>query len=369
MIAATIDLKAKRSDTGATGLGKSLRDTLLIALSLVFALFTNLYVWPDGVFPLAIMLPVLIGMQRASSLGMRIVIVIVVVSDLAITSQSHLPVTTWAVSGATLVAVCYLALRIHAQRVRILSLEHLATARAERAEQREEQLVDFIDLVYHDVRMPLEAARIHLRVLRQGLLVKTTEWAQARCRDADVALGQMSMMLKDLFDIGRQEAGQLALRRTDIDLARFLPALLDRLSGVLETERVRLDVPEGAVVEADFYQLERIVDNLIANGLKYSGDGSEVIVRVTKQSDQVSLAVVDRGIGIAPVDIAHVFERGFRGADARNRADGAGLGLYAVRLLVEAHGGRVWAESSAGSGSAFHVELPSPQDVEPPSPE
>src|SRR5207253_3146302 len=107
-------------------------------------------------------------------------------------------------------------------------------------------------------------------------------------------------------------AGQLAPRRTAIDLARFLPTLLDRLAAVLETDRVKLDAPEGAVVEADFYQLERIVDNLIANGLKYSEDGSEVIVRVTKQSDQVTLSVVDRGIGIADQDLAHVFERGFR---------------------------------------------------------
>jgi signal transduction histidine kinase len=364
----TVDLKKAPPDDSPVKGRSSAVTAVLIALSLAFAFLANLYAWPDSNFPLALMIPVLIGMLRASPLGMRMIVGMVVIGDLAITSQTHPALTIWAVTVSTLIAVCYIALRVHSQRLEILTLQRTATERAERAEQREEQLVDFIDLVYHDVRLPLEAARIQLRVLRQGLLVKDPQWAKARSEDADVALGHMSMMLKDLFDIGRQEAGHLALQPTIIDLAGFLPALLDRLAAVLETERVGVDVQDGAVVEADFYQMERIVGNLVANGLKYSGDGAMVIVRVTKQSDQVVLSVVDRGIGIAAEDLAHVFERGYRGAEARSRADGAGLGLYAVRLLVEAHGGRVWAESSPGAGSAIHVALPAPRDIESSSP-
>ncbi len=359
-VALTIDLKTELPGSAAAKGGSSAITAVLIALSLAFALLTNLYAWPDSNFPLALMIPVLIGMLRASPLGMRTIVAMVVIGDLAITSQTHPPLTTWVVSVSTLIAVCYTALRVHSQRLEILALQRTATERAERAEQREAQLVDFIDLVYHDVRLPLEAARIQLRVLRQGVLVKSAQWAKDRSEDADVALGHMSMMLKDLFDIGRQEAGHLALQRTIIDFAGFLPALLERLAAVLETERVGVDVQEGAVVEADFYQMERIVGNLIANGLKYSGDGAKVTVRVTKRSDLVVLSVIDRGIGIAAEDLAHVFERGYRGAEARSRADGAGLGLYAVRLLVEAHGGRVWAESTPDAGSAFHVALPAP---------
>jgi two-component system sensor histidine kinase BaeS len=362
----TVDLKTAQPHDSAVKGGSSALTTVLIALSLAFAFLTNLYAWPASNFPLALMIPVLIGMLRASPLGMRSIVLVVVIGDLAITSQTHPALTIWAVTVSTLIAVCYIALRVHSQRLEILALQRTATERAERAEHHEAQLVDFIDLVYHDVRLPLEAARIQLRVLRQGLLAKDPQWIQARSEDADVALGHMSMMLKDLFDIGRQEAGHLALQRRVIDLAGFLPALLDRLAAVLETERVGVDVPDGAVIEADFYQMERIVGNLVANGLKYSGDEAKVIVRVTTQSDQVVLSVVDRGMGIAAEDLAHVFERGYRGAEARSRADGAGLGLYAVRLLVEAHGGRVWAESTPGAGSAFNVALPAPRDLKPP---
>jgi signal transduction histidine kinase len=331
---------------------------VLVALSLSLALITDLYTLPDRNYALVLMIPVLIGMVRASPNGMRAIVVIVVITDLVVTTQSQVSTATWAIGVATLIAVCVLALRINDQWFEILALKRTATDRAERAERHEEQLVEFMDLVYHDVRLPLEAARIQLKALRTGASSEDPSWIQARCEDADLALVHMATMLKDLVDIGRQEAGHLEPRPVPIDLKKFLGGLIERIVASAERERFEVIASAGAVVDADYYQLERIVGNLVSNALKYSAADSKITVRVATTADEVDLSVRDQGMGIAAEDLTRIFQRGYRAREARHRADGAGLGLYAVRLFVEAHHGRVWVESKPAQGSTFHVMLP-----------
>jgi signal transduction histidine kinase len=350
--------KLKISDRPVVNYGPAVVTFVLLTVSLGFAIVMTLFAWPDDNLPLSLMIPVLIGIFRASPTGMRVIVALVVGVDVAMTLQTHASSVSMAITLSTLVAVCILALRVHTQRGEILGLQRVATDRADRAERREQQLIDFIDLVYHDVRLPLEVARLQLTVLRQHLADETPQWAQARTTDADAALGQMSAMLKNLFDIGRQEAGRLPLQRVPIDVQGFVVAQLKGLSRVLDVERVVVEIPEGIVVEADQYQVQRIVSNLVANALKYSADGTPVTVRAAEEADGVVLSVLDRGIGIAADELPHVFERGYRTAEARHCADGAGLGLYTVCLFVEAHSGHIWVESTPGQGSAFYVMLP-----------
>ncbi len=97
--------------------------------------------------------------------------------------------------------------------------------------------------------------------------------------------------------------------------------------------------------------------NLVGNALKYSAGGTAVRVSAAASDGAIRVSVADRGDGVAADDLPHVFERFYRGKNTP-RSDGLGLGLYLVRLLVEAHGGRVWAESAVGAGSTFFVSLP-----------
>jgi len=230
------------------------------------------------------------------------------------------------------------------------------TALHELQEQRE----DLLRTVSHDLRNPLTVIRT-----RAELLLRLQAGAGARPEEKESAEAilasarHMNAMIQELVDATRLEAGQVHLEVRPVDLAAFIGDLLTRLSGALDTRRIRVSAPTGlpqALADPD--QLERILTNLLSNALKYSPPGSEVTVRLSPRDGQVVTAVADHGPGIAPEGLPHLFERYYRTGEARERQEGLGLGLYITRKLVEAHGGRIWVESEPGQGSTFSFTLP-----------
>ena len=139
---------------------------------------------------------------------------------------------------------------------------------------------------------------------------------------------------------------------------QYFMDFLQRNAGVLDTDRIQLDVPEELpLVSADYNRLERVFTNLLSNALKYSDTDTPVVVRALQVGEMVEIAITDQGKGIPPDDLPHLFERFYRAQGAR-KADGIGLGLYIAKALVEAHGGRIWVESEEGKGSTFSFTLP-----------
>ena len=169
---------------------------------------------------------------------------------------------------------------------------------------------------------------------------------------------RMSAMIEDLVEATLLEDGRLQISPEPVDLAVVVPELLERFRGALEIDRVRLAVEPGLPrALADPQRLERILVNLLTNALKYSPSQGEITLELASDPDGVAIVVTDRGIGIAPEDVPHVFERFFRARGAR-QPEGLGLGLYITRLLVHAHGGRIEVASQLGQGSTFRVVLP-----------
>ncbi len=222
----------------------------------------------------------------------------------------------------------------------------------------EEARDDLVRMISHDLRTPLNTVLAQAHMLRGDSAdpAKVEERAHAISRSCH----RMTGMIQDLLDATLLEAGQLRMNRRAIDLAAAIPEIVERHRGALAVERVRVAVstPQPAPVRADPERLERILVNLLSNALKYSPDGSEVAVEIGPAPGGALLAVVDRGVGITPEDLPHVFERFFRARGAR-RPEGLGLGLYITRLLVFAHGGRIEAESRLGRGTTLRVFLPS----------
>src|SRR5512138_2633292 len=165
----------------------------------------------------------------------------------------------------------------------------------------------------------------------------------------------MDRMLRDLSDAARSEVGGIQLEKRPVPLRPFVAELLDGAEGALEAQRVENAVPEATPpVLADPDRLDRILANLVGNALKYSQH--RVVVHAKSNGGDVHVTVADRGPGISGDDLPRIFDRYYRGQ--RHEGEGLGLGLYIVRKLVEAHGGRIWAESSPGAGSTFTFTLP-----------
>lgn len=225
--------------------------------------------------------------------------------------------------------------------------------------QLQEQREDLVRMVSHDLRSPLTAvqgqAQLLVRMMdRAGQDGRLRQSAEAIFTSAR----RMNAMIQDLVDMARMESRQLQLNTRSLDLRSFVEDLRLRLDGVLDLERVRVEIPpDFPPILADPDRLERVLTNLLSNALKYSPSDTEVLLTARRAGGEAVVSMVDRGVGIAPEDLPHVFERYYRVKGTR-KTEGLGLGLYITRMLVEAQGGRVWAESEPGKGSRFSLTLP-----------
>jgi signal transduction histidine kinase len=228
-----------------------------------------------------------------------------------------------------------------------------------------EQREDLLRALAHDVRSPLGVL-----TMNAALLTRDAEDAAAVRRRAgaiEKSAASVAGMLGDLVDTARLESGHLALDRRPLDLARFVVELKAHLEETLPLDRVALAVPEGLPpADVDPRRLERILENLLSNALKYAPSPTPVVLGAFGQGDEVVVSVADRGPGISGQDLPHIFEKYYRASGVRKK-EGLGIGLYGTRLLVQAHGGRIWVESAPGQGATFFVALPAAAPSEQPT--
>ena len=222
---------------------------------------------------------------------------------------------------------------------------------------------DYLALISHDLRAPLTAVQAEAQLLQRQLsrdgnvdsaYVKRTMSIVANAR-------RMNAMIQELLESSRLESGTMTLNREPIAIVPLLRDIADRVGS--DRVAVQAGPSDGASGLAPVYvdgeRIERVLTNLITNALKYSPPSEPVVVRVEQRDDETVISVVDRGDGIPPEELSRLFQRFTRGrAGPKGDIAGLGLGLYIARLIVEAHGGRMWAESAIGNGSTFSFALP-----------
>jgi signal transduction histidine kinase len=218
----------------------------------------------------------------------------------------------------------------------------------------QEQREDLLRAVSHDVRTPLQIVMLQADRLARMVPPGSRERGAA---DAMARAGrQMNALICDLVDSVYLESGAMHLRKEPLALRPFLTDLL--AAGAFDADRFQVEIPPDLPpVPADVARLTRVVQNLAGNALKYSVAGSPIVVEARRAEDEVVVSFADRGAGISPEDVARIFERFYRGGQ-RGKVEGLGLGLYISRLIVAAHGGRIWCESTVGEGSTFRFALP-----------
>jgi signal transduction histidine kinase len=226
------------------------------------------------------------------------------------------------------------------------------------------QYADFVQMVAHDIHQSIVTAHVYSGILQRALNLGDLERATSSTTVIESAIHQLDGMIRDFVEGILSEGNEIRLEQQRLDLDGYVAQLVSDVSAQRKIDWIRFEGKDPAIVVADPRHLSRILDNLLTNALKYSDPGAPITLRVETLGDHARISVTDRGIGIGPDDLPCVFQRGFRGREGARKSPGLGLGLYISRILVEAHGGRIWAESTLGTGSTFYVELPLAREVQ-----
>ena len=230
---------------------------------------------------------------------------------------------------------------------------------------------EFASIVAHDLRNPISAILMNVEViLREAEGRPTVEVSTSVLERIHRAGARLGDMVKDLIDASRIEVERLPLDRKRVRSTEAVEAIVEQVRPTLGEHPVHLATEgEPAPILVDAVRFDQILTNLLENAAKYSPKAAPIDVKVAPSDGGVDVSVSDEGMGIAPEDIPLLFDRFYQSKRAREMKTGLGLGLYIVRGLVEAHGGRIWVDSRLEHGSTFHVWLPSaPAQPQHPSP-
>jgi signal transduction histidine kinase len=216
---------------------------------------------------------------------------------------------------------------------------------------------DFVAMVAHDFRGPLMAIRGYAEVVAEDPDLPAERLREFMKTIVDQT-DDLARLASDTFLITQMERGQFEYRWSEIDLGSFV---LDALARMHTDRAIAIDVPAHFPrIVGDPERLRQVLTNLLSNAIKYSPEGGGITIRARERApDHVLLEVTDQGLGIPAEQMGRLFRKFERvRSDVHDRIVGTGLGLYICRLIVEGHGGRIWAQSSGSEGSTFLLLLP-----------
>ncbi len=226
---------------------------------------------------------------------------------------------------------------------------------------------DFVSTVSHEFKSPLTAIRQLAEMLQSGRVSSDEQ----RGRYYDVLLEQserLTVLVDNVLDLARMDEGHYELERATVDVGVLLNEIVERVEHRVRHEgfAIRSEIDDPApVLTLDAGAITQATTNMIDNGVKYSGESREVVVRGFSRNGHFVIAVQDFGVGLDEDEALKVFERFYRGGSELTRTvKGTGLGLALVKQIAEAHGGSVAVESALGSGSTFSIRLPLDSAVE-----
>src|SRR5579864_4137049 len=230
---------------------------------------------------------------------------------------------------------------------------------AEILRRTDELRAALLNAVSHDLRTPLATIMASAGSLRQRDVAWTEEERQSFAQAIEEEADHLNHLVGNLLDLSRIEGGSLKPQMSWQELDTVIDDTVDRLKPVTRHHRLHVDVPDDMPpMWFDPVEIGEVLYNLIENATKYAPPDTEIDVTVSRGAREVSVAIEDRGPGIPSTSLPHLFDPFYRVIDGRPRPQGLGLGLAIVKGLVEAHGGRVWAENRAGGGARFTFTLP-----------
>ncbi len=378
----------------------------LLLWGLLGAIACIAFTYPSPVSTCLFILPVIISSlllgERAVALVAAAAALLLAAANLSNLGAGSLPVTLFAVSLVALVALtCWLSARnlytalawtwhgferaSHNEQVarerqaelrrtlkaldeasyRLERTNYMLNLAREQAEEARRLKQSFAQTISHELRTPLNLIVGFTELMTESPQYYGTALPPTYLRDLRIVhrnACHLQNLVNDVLDLARIDAAQMSLLPEEADPATLVQEAANTVRGLVEARGLTLQVelePDLPPLWVDPVRIRQVLFNLLSNAARFTERGG-ITIRVQRQGDDVSFAVVDTGVGIAPEDIPRVFVE-FQQLDdtTRRQHGGAGLGLAISRRFVELHGGRIWVESQVGRGSAFHFSLPS----------
>ena len=218
---------------------------------------------------------------------------------------------------------------------------------------------DFISNISHELRTPIASVKALAETLNEGA-IEDPSVAKDFLSRINVEVDKLAQMVQELGELSRIESGEAPLQKKPVNIAGAIEHAVDRLRAQADRAGLNFDfvIPSTLPkVMADEARVEQVLVNIIHNAIKFTPSGGRISISANARDNDIIISVKDTGVGIPADDLPRIFERFYK-ADKSRSGGGTGLGLAIAKHIVEAHGGRIWAESTEGRGSTFNFTLP-----------
>ncbi len=244
----------------------------------------------------------------------------------------------------------------------VLAIERIRLSNADRKarvlEESDQLKSSLLSSVSHELRTPLSAIKASVSSLRSGEIEWDSEARADLLATVEEEIDHLNVLVGNLLDMSRIEAGALRPQKKPNILAEIVEAVLARMRSQTQQHRIEVDVRDDLpLVNVDFVQMEQVFTNLLTNSLKYSPPGSTIRITAQQEAEHALLVrLTNQSIPVPESDLERMFDKFYR-IDPSARVTGSGLGLSITKGIIEAHGGKIWAENLSG-GLAFNFTIP-----------
>lgn len=239
----------------------------------------------------------------------------------------------------------------------ILLVLHDITLHKELERERE----DIIGFVAHELRNPLSNMGLCQELLGMMLKEKNYEAMPAMLQRNQNNLQRLNKMIAELYNATKISSGNIVLEKAAYHFGEMIQEATETIHLVQPDYNIIVTGDGNFTAEGDRYRMIEVVTNYLNNGIKYSAGNTDVLLKIERNKNIVTVSVKDKGLGISAAQLPYIFERYFRAEKTKN-LEGLGLGLYLCQRIIQAHSGKVWAESEEGQGSVFYFSVPLQSD-------
>lgn len=220
---------------------------------------------------------------------------------------------------------------------------------------------DFVNMISHDIRSPLNSVQGFLEILNEGIYGQLSAKGTDSANSIRRGLRHLQSLLDDLLDIEKMDAGKLRISSENLDINDIVSGSLDLVSGFADLQGIKIvtDGMDALKLPGDRQRLIQVVQNILNNAIKFSPSGSTISIGTRQKGNNIELVIADQGEGISKDDLPHLFDR-FWQVEGNKRASrvGSGLGLAICQAIINLHGGKITVESELGHGTSFCIILP-----------